>query len=90
MHALARACAPTLGFRSQLPAPPPRRLGDLGAHLLCVSRWWPTQVRVAVACALSLSMSSWTAHCSSLLTLTAVIFTPAAAVILWDGGKKNV
>ena len=63
-----------------------RYLEDPSAYLLCVSGWWPTHVRVAVVWTLSLSISSWTAHWSSLLTLTAVIFTPAAALIL--SGRK--
>lgn len=67
----------------------PRCLEDPSAYLLRVSGWWPTHVRVAVVWTLSLSISSWTAHWSSLLTLTAVIFTPAAALILW-GRKKYI
>lgn len=56
-------------------------------HLLWVSGWWPTQARAAVVCVSLWSISSCTAHWSSLLTLTAVIFTPAAALIL--GKKQN-
>lgn len=71
------------------PAPPLLRwLEDLSAHLLCVSGRWPTQVRVAVVCTLPLSISSWTAHWS-LLILTAMILTPAAALILWGGKIKH-